>query len=96
MAAKPCDDPTIKAEADKVVEVVFNPQPAVVTLAAIALSAPSRTVAANATFDLAGIVVTATYSRQFDENRRRPFWSIKSGGGSIAGSLFTPPAAAGK
>ncbi len=94
--SKTLSDPTIKAEAEKVVEAVSNPQPAVVTLAAISLSAPSGTVAANATFDLAGIVVTATYSDNSTKTVTGHSWSIKSGGGSIAGTVFTPPAAAGE
>ncbi len=87
---KTLNDATIKAEAEKVAEAVSNPPPAAITLSSITLNPVSGSVAANESFNLASVVVTAKYSDNSSKAVTGYTWTIKSGGGSISGSTYQP------
>ncbi len=92
---KTLNDATIKEEAEKVAEAVTNPPPAAVTLFSIAINPTSGSVVTNSTFNLANVVVTATYSDASTKAVTGHTWSVKSGNGSISGSTYTPPTTSG-
>ena len=90
---KTLSDGTIKEDAKKIGEAV--PVEPVIALSAIGLNPNSGSVATNGTFNLAAIVVTATYSNSSTKAVTGHTWSVTSGGGSLSGSTYTPPTTAG-
>ncbi|MDD3148059.1 MAG: Ig-like domain-containing protein, partial [Candidatus Riflebacteria bacterium] len=65
------------------------------TLTSISIDPNTGSVATNGTFDLAAIVVTATYSDSSTKTVTDHTWSVKSGGGSISDSTYAPPITVG-
>ncbi len=90
---KTLNDTTIEDAAKELGEAVQT-QPAA-TLSSIGLNPDTVSVATNGTFDLTTIVVTATYSDASTKAVTGHTWSVKSGGGSLSGSTYTPPTTAG-
>ncbi len=90
---KTLSDTAIKDAAKDLGESVPT-QPAV-TLSSISLNPTTGSVATNGTFNLATVVVTATYSDASTKTVTGHTWSVKSGGGILSGSTYTPPTTAG-
>lgn len=94
--SKTLADPVIQAEADRVAETTAAvPAVPALTLVAISLNPVSASVVPNAVFNLADVVITATYSDNSTKTVSG-IWSIKSGGGTLSELSFTAPAADGQ
>ena len=58
-------------------------------LTSISINPNKETIVAGSTYDLSKLIITATYSNNFNSTTNNVKWTIKSGSGTLNGSLFT-------